>query len=65
MKNKQPITYRYPNRPRVEKIVEKHVTVVEDTFNRLKYISKKECRSMRTVLTRMINARYEEMTSEK
>lgn len=42
-------------------IVEKHVTVEEGVFAKLRTIAKKEERTMRAVLTRLINKAFEEM----
>ena len=39
----------------MKKIVEKHVTIEESIFKKLKTIAKKEDRTMRSVLHRLIN----------
>ena len=46
-------------------IVEKHVTIEEGVFKKLRTISKKEERTMRAVLTRLINKAFEEMKNER
>jgi len=43
------------------KKVEKHITVLEDTFKKLKEIAEAERRSMRTVVTKMIDDKHKEM----
>lgn len=42
-------------------IVEKHVTLEESVFKKLRTLAKKEDRTMRAVLTRLINKAFEEM----
>jgi len=42
-------------------IVEKHLTVEEGVFAKLRAIAKKEDRTMRAVLTRLINKAFKEM----
>jgi len=44
-----------------KKIVEKHITVDEPIFDKLNLICKKENRSKRAVVTRLINKAFEEM----
>jgi len=44
-----------------KKIVEKHITVDELIFDKLKLIAKKEDRKYRAVVTRLINKAFEEM----
>lgn len=43
------------------KIVEKHATLTEETFNKLRAMAKVEQRTMRAVLTRLIDKAFEEM----
>ncbi len=42
-------------------IVEKHVTIEEGIFAKLRAIAKKENRTMRAVLTRLINKAFDEV----
>jgi len=44
-----------------KKIVERHATLEESVFEKLRTIAKKEDRSMRAVLTRLINKAFEDM----
>ena len=44
---------------------EKHITVVEPTFEKLEEICKKEVRSKRAVVTRLINAEHVKMKGKK
>jgi len=44
-------------------IVEKHVTIEQGVFAKLRTIAKKEDRTMRAVLTRLINKAFEEMSN--
>ena len=41
-----------------DKIVEKHVTIEETIFNKLRIIAKREDRTMRAVLHRLINEKF-------
>jgi len=42
-------------------IEEKHLTVEKNVFDKLRTMAKKEDRTMRAVLTRLINKAFEEM----
>ena len=44
----------------MKKIVEKHVTLEESVFKKLRAMAKREDRSMRAVLTRLIKKAIEE-----
>ena len=43
----------------MEKVVEKHVTIEDSVFAKLKVISKRENRTMRAVLHRLINSEFD------
>lgn len=43
----------------MKKQKEKHITVMEDTFSKLRIISKREDRTMRAVITRLINNEFQ------
>lgn len=47
------------------KIIEKHITVSEETFNKLKLLAKHEDRKYRAVATRLIDKAFEEMKNGK
>lgn len=49
----------------MKKIVEKHVTIEESVFKKLKTLAAKEARTMRAVLTRLINNAFEENKNEE
>ena len=44
---------------------EKHITVLQPTFDKLEEIRKKEVRSKRTVVTRLIDEAHDKMEKEK
>jgi len=44
-----------------KKLIEKHITVTDETHNKLKEIAEAERRSMRTVVTKMIDDKHKEM----
>ena len=46
-------------------VVEKHVTILEDAHSKLFKISKKDRRSMRNVITIMIEDRYEQLFGDR
>lgn len=46
-------------------VVEKHVTLLEDAHDKLKKVAKKDRRSMRNVVTLMIEDRYEQLFGDK
>jgi len=49
----------------MKKIVEKHVTIEKSVFEKLKTLATKEARTMRAVLTRLINKAFEEHKNEE
>ena len=49
----------------MSKIVEKHITVTEETHDKLKQVAEAERRSMRTVVTMIIEDKYKKLKKDK
>jgi predicted CopG family antitoxin len=43
-----------------KKIVEKHISVTDETHKKLRIIAKREGRSMRTIVTKLIDKKFAE-----